>query len=159
MIPMIKLFIFICLTPMFLYSANTLTAVTLPDQFETVTPINEETEWIVFSMNHEVSDVINKAIEDLKITDIQSLKGAYVSDISKMPSMISKMIALPKMRKYTFKVLLDKEGDITKTWPRKDLKATIINLKKLEISEVVHTDQIAVIKKFLLDKKEQPIKK
>ena len=156
---MIKLFIIICLAPFFLYSANNLPAVTLPDQFETATPINQETEWIIFSMNHEVSDVINQAIEDLKITDIQSLKGAYVSDISKMPAMIAKMIALPKMKKYTFKVLLDKEGDITKTWPRKDLKATIISLKKLEIIEVVHTDQIAVIKKFLQDKKEQPIKK
>lgn len=108
------------------------------NQFDEVTYLNKDTQWILFSKDKTVSDLINKQLEVLKITDIASLKGLYVAEISKMPSLITSMFALPKMKKYPFKVALDREGTITQPWPYKESTASFIKLKELEIIEVAH---------------------
>lgn len=132
--------------------ADSLKSISLPDQFDQSTTIDENTQWVIFSNDKDMSDNINKALEDLKITDIKSLNGAYVSDISRMPSMITKMFALPKMQKYTFKVLLDKEGDLTSKWPQEKGKVSLMTLEKLEIKSVEKTVSFENIKKFLESK-------
>ena len=68
----------------------------LEDQFGVKTTIDTSVEWIIFSDDKEISDKINTALDELKITDIAALKGAYVAEISKMPSLITKMFALSK---------------------------------------------------------------
>ncbi|MEQ1723515.1 MAG: hypothetical protein ABL930_10090 [Pseudobdellovibrio sp.] len=123
--------------------------VEFPDQFDTKTAISENTQWLIFSEDKDISDKVNQAIVALKITDVNSLKGAYVADISKMPSLVTSMFALPEMKKYNFKILLDHEGEPTKNWPRQTKKASLIKLTKLEIAEVKYTDSIDEIKKFL----------
>src|SRR3546814_1459443 len=35
----------------------------------------------------------------------------YISDISSMPALIAKLFALPKMRKYSFRLLLNRDDD------------------------------------------------
>ena len=67
-------------------AAETLKSFQLEDQFGVKTTVNESTEWIIFSDDKEVSDKINLALNELKITDVSSLKGIYVAEISKMPS-------------------------------------------------------------------------
>ncbi len=132
--------------------ADTLKPVQLPDQFETKVSVDENIQWLIFSDDKEVSDKINQALDDLKITDVSKLKGAYVADISKMPSIVTTMFALPKMRKYAFKVLLDQDGAPTQSWPRQKGKASLLLLKKLEISEVKYADSTDDIKKFLQER-------
>lgn len=63
-----------------------------------------------------------------------------VSDISGMPSLITKMFALPKMKKYHFKMALDKSGELTKSWPRQTGKATVL---QIDNSKVINVDYIA----------------
>jgi hypothetical protein len=137
-------------------AAETLKSFQLEDQFGVKTTVNESTEWIIFSDDKEVSDKINLALNELKITDVSSLKGIYVAEISKMPSIITSMFALPKMREYKFKLLLDKEGVITKTWPREKAKATILKLKNLEITEKEFAATTEELKKFLKTKLTDP---
>ena len=53
-----------------------------------------------------------------------------------MPGFVTKMFALPKMKKYPFKLALDYEGHITKDWPKKMAHVTFIKLSSLKIVEV-----------------------
>lgn len=124
----------------------TLAKVTLPDQFDSQQSIDEKTEWVIFSTDSYTSDLIKKALEDLKVTDFQAARGAYVADISAMPSMITKMLALPEMKKYPFKILLDKEGDITKNWPREKGKATLLQLKNFDVKNLEITSEKITVK-------------
>jgi hypothetical protein len=129
--------------------AESLKPLELPDQFDTKTALNLDTQWLIFSSDKDISDKVNKAFDDLKVTDINSLKGIYVADISKMPSIVSSMFAIPKMKKYNFKVVLDQDGAPTKALPREEKKATLIKLNKLEIVETKFTDSVEEIKKFV----------
>jgi hypothetical protein len=129
--------------------AESLKPLELPDQFETKTSLNQDTQWLIFSGDKDISDKINKVFDDLKVTDINSLRGIYIADISKMPSLVTSMFAIPKMKKYNFKVVLDQDGALTKNLPREEKKATLIKLNKLEIVETQYTESIDVIKKFV----------
>lgn len=137
-------------------TAETLKSFQLEDQFGVKTTVNETTEWIIFTDDKDASDKVNKALDELKITDISSLKGVFVAEISKMPSIITSMFALPKMREYKFKLLLDKEGVITKSWPREKAKASILKLKNLEIIEKEFVTTPEEIKTFLKTKLTDP---
>ena len=128
-----------------------LTKTTLPDQFDSSHSIDENTEWVIFSTDSYTSDLIKKALDDLKLTDLEPSKGFYVADISAMPSMITKMLALPEMKKYPFKILLDKEGDITRHWPRQKGKASLLKLKKLEITSQKLSVKFDEIKDFIAE--------
>lgn len=113
--------------------AESLSKAELENQFEEAVKIDESIEWIIFTSDKKASENIRKVLEELKVTDLGKSKGMYVADISKMPSMISKMFAIPAMRDYPFKVVLDKEGTVTKSWPQKEGQAVFMELNKLEI--------------------------
>lgn len=142
---------FLLLALLFSVSAfsESLKPVEFPDQFDTKSKIDESVQWLIFSQDKDVSDKINQALNELKITDVASLKGQYVADISKMPGLVTTMFAIPKMKTYSFKLLLDKEGEATKNWPRQSGKASLLKLKNLEVTEVRHSDSVEEIKKFV----------
>lgn len=129
--------------------AESLTKAELKNQFEEVTKIDESVEWIIFTADKKVSENVRKVFEELKATDLAKSKGMYVAEISKMPAMISKMFAIPAMRDYPFKVVLDQEGLVTKGWPQKEGHATFIELKNLEITKTQFVSTEAEIKALL----------
>lgn len=116
-----------------LVDAETLSKAELKNQFEETVKIDESVQWIIFTGDKNASEKIKKVLEEIKTTDFVKAKGMYVADISKMPAMISKMFAIPAMRDYDFKVVLDQEGNVTKSWPQKEGHATLIELDKLNI--------------------------
>ena len=59
----------------------------------------------------------------------------YISDISKMPSFITSMFALPKMKKYPFSVMLI-ENDLGSDFAKKEGKVTVYKLKKQKITSI-----------------------
>ena len=129
--------------------AAVISTTTLHDQFDTPITIDESTQWLIFSADKEVSDQINQAFDNLRMQDIKSKHGAYVADISKMPKLVTQMFALPKMKKYNFKVMLDDEGTATATWPRQEKKATLMQLKNLEIVSTTFVGTTDEIQKFI----------
>lgn len=115
--------------------ADTLKPAEFSNQFGEKASVDESTKWLIFSNDKNLSDVVKKTLDDLKITDLSKSGGQYVADISKMPGLISQMFAIPKMKEYEFKLALDQEGEATKPWPKKEGHVTMMKLNKLEILE------------------------
>lgn len=135
--------------PLWAEQVQSLSKIELKDQFDAKVQVDEKVKWIVFSPDKYISDLINKALDDLKLTDLTKTNGLYVADISAMPGMVTTMFALPKMKKYPFKVVLDYEGDLTGKWPQKKEKASLIKLDQLKILSVIQTGSFDEIKKFI----------
>lgn len=104
----------------------------LSDQFDQPTDINAATRWIIFIHEKATSQIFNDKLNLLKI-NLDEKPVLYVSDISKMPSMITKWIAIPRMKKLGYKMALDREGNITKNWPRQKESVTILEVKNQAI--------------------------
>lgn len=139
----------------FLFSLNVLAMevgasfpeATLENQFSEPVKVSSETKWLVFVAEKDISKVVTEVLTETK-PNLEAAKVIYASDISAMPSFITKMVALPKMRKYDFKVALDKEGVVTKAWPRQAGKATFIALDNLKITEIKYLATKAEVTDF-----------
>jgi hypothetical protein len=141
--------------------AQKMEAVVFEDQFEGKITINESTEWLIFSSSMNGSNLVRDVFEDLDMECIvlEKHKMIYVADIHKMPGLISKFVALPKMRTYKISVGLDKEGKLTRDWPKEEDAVTIIRLNKLIAEETIHFTEMGVLKKFIIQIINETIKK
>ncbi len=106
------------------------------DQFSQAIEINEITEWIVFASDKKSSEIVRDLFLKKEISDLSKLKVFYVADISAMPGLVTSMFAIPKMKKYPFKIALDRTGSLTKDWPRKENAVTVMRIQKEMIQEI-----------------------
>lgn len=134
--------------------SQTLRAQTIETQFEDQTlQLNENTKWIIFSTNKASSGMVRDAFEAQKIDtkSLESMKAIYVADVHSMPSFITKMFALPKMRDYAFAIGLDLEGDMTRNWPKEEDTVMVYTLEGLAIKKVSSFRDSDSFQKFLLE--------
>ncbi|WP_076415627.1 hypothetical protein [Shewanella sp. UCD-KL12] len=106
----------------------------LQDQFENEIGVNANTQVLLFSRNMKGGDIIKEALETLSADEkFDSAKQVYVADVSGMPSLIAKFVAIPQMKGLPFPIGLDREGEATKMLPGEKDKATLIQLENFKI--------------------------
>ena len=113
-------------------------AITLADQHEAVLEVNSDTQVLLFSRGMKGGEIIQEALESLE--QPMPSNWRYVADISGMPSLIAKFVAIPKMRDLSFAIGLDLEGEVTKLLPGDKETATVISLDELKIIKIVQVD-------------------
>ncbi|WP_076539249.1 hypothetical protein [Shewanella sp. UCD-KL21] len=113
--------------------------VTLEDQFEQPLVVNEQTQVVLFSRGMKGGEFIQAALE-ATTTEQQPANLVYIADISGMPSLIARFVAIPKMKDLPFAVGLDREGDATASWPAEEDMATMVTLDKLTVVSIENFD-------------------
>ena len=149
----ILFFLLLVFSPLAQAELKELGVLDFQSQHEETVTLNEKTQWVLFVVDMEGANFVKAALEKLKISNPADLGGLYVSDISKMPSLVTSMFALPKMKKYPFKMALDHSGDSTSTWPRSEKKVTLLRLSSLKVEKVETLDGAEAVEKFLLSLK------
>lgn len=125
------LFLIPILFPAFVSAASFETGAPMPvvalkDQHDTIRTVDANTRLLIFSAERDVSALVETALADQTADSLGAAGIQYVSDISAMPGMVTSMIALPKMRKRPYPMLLGRTADQTAMLPRKPGKATLI---------------------------------
>lgn len=105
------------------------------DQFEKLHKIGEDTKLILFASDKETSDILKDYLLSKKESILEKNSAVYVADISGMPSIISKFIALPKMKKYPFSILLLDENS-KELFTKEDGKIIVYDLENLEVKNI-----------------------
>ena len=126
-----------------------LIALSLDDQHEKPGHINEQTQLILFSRDKAGGELLTKALSQMPKDYLAKQHIVYISDISEMPGLISRFVAIPSMRKRPYPILLDRDGDITENFPDQDDKATLINIESLRITNILHLSSSDEIKQSL----------
>jgi hypothetical protein len=87
---------------------STVNDIKIKDQFEKEHVIGTNVKTILFASDKKTSDMLRDYLLPIseKENVLEKNGAVYVADISGMPSLISKFIALPKMKKYPFSILL-----------------------------------------------------
>ncbi|WP_413294425.1 hypothetical protein ACLSU7_04815 [Bdellovibrio sp. HCB185ZH] len=138
-----------------LSSGETLTAFQIQNQFDEPAELNKDTKWILFSSDMNTAKMLSEYLnENASKLDLGGI--LIISDISKMPGLVSKMFAIPKMKKYNFKLALDKTGETTKDWPRKEGALTVIKVSDLKVDSIQELVGKESIQTFFADKKSEP---
>jgi hypothetical protein len=130
---------------------STMQAVTLEDQHGTRQTIDESVKIVLFSRDMEGGDLIKQALAGTAPDFLQDRHAVYVADISGMPRLISRMFAIPKMRKRPYRMLLDRDGSVTKNFPDVKGKATVMHVAALEITRIDHLSSADAVRTAVAD--------
>jgi len=109
--------------------------ITLLDQFDKEFSVESKDKLLIMAFEKDISVVVNEYLKTKPGTYLSSHHAKYISDISSMPSLITSMFALPKMKKYPFSVMLIND-DFGKQFNTQEGKITVYTLKKNKIVEI-----------------------
>ncbi|BAF72031.1 hypothetical protein [Sulfurovum sp. NBC37-1] len=109
--------------------------ITLQDQFGKAHMLSRQDRLILMAFEKDVSIGLSDYLKNKGNTFLSQYHARFISDISSMPSFITSMFALPKMRKYPFPLLLIRD-DSGKIFDRREGKITVYTLKNFKVSSV-----------------------
>lgn len=137
---MIKRIIFLALFTTYLFSNNfklnkEITNFTLSDQFDKIHTVSSDVKTIIISFEKETGADINEFLSTKEANFLEKNNAIFIANISGMPSIISSMFALPKMRKYKHNILLIYDDD-DKRFIQKDDYSTLYKLENGVIKSI-----------------------
>ena len=111
----------------------------LKDQFEKIQTVNADIKTIIFSAEKDTSAGINEFLSTKEKGFLEANNTVFIADISGMPSVISYLFALPKMKKYNYNVLLiEEEGDTR--FSKKEEKLTVYTLDNGVVTNIEYVE-------------------
>jgi len=126
-----------------------LPALTLNNQHDEPDTINAKTRVILFSADRDASGLIEDALVEQTAESLNAAGIVYVADISGMPGMVTKLIALPQMRKRPYPMLLGREKEDTAMLPRERGQVTLIEAEAGTITALRFVDDPQLLAQVL----------
>lgn len=134
--------------------ANTLTvgsnipSLTIKDQFEKDNIVNENIKTIIFAATKTENTTIKEFLQSKDKELLTTNKAVYIADITGMPSLITKFVAMPKMKSYPFSILLIDEANKT-LFPIKEDMISIISLENGKVTDIKYIKTAAELAEIL----------
>ncbi|HYQ38740.1 MAG TPA: FAD/FMN-containing dehydrogenase [Pseudomonas sp.] len=85
---------------------------TLNDQFDKPYTLDGQLHVLLVARSMAGAKLLGAALEGRPKGYLEARRALFVADISRMPSLIGKLFAIPAMRDYSYRVLLDREGKV-----------------------------------------------
>ena len=90
---------------------------TLSDQYDQPYTLNDKTQILLVARNMDGAKLVKEALKDQVKGYLEARNAVFVADIQGMPSLIGKLFAIPAMRDYSYRVLLDRDGSVAANYP------------------------------------------
>lgn len=90
---------------------------TLLDQFDAPYTLNDETHILLVARDMDGAKLVNAALEGQPKGYLEQRQAVFLADISRMPGVIATLFAVPKMRDYNYRILLDRNARIAPRYP------------------------------------------
>ena len=120
-----------------LAAGDTVPAFSAPDQFGTNYTFAPGPKFLILAFDMDASKAANAKFTALGQGGLDKLGIVYVMDIHPMPA-IGRFFALPKMRKYPFRVVLGETAGLLTPFPRQESKLTVLVLAPNGAIRAVH---------------------
>jgi len=147
-----KIFIVVVLFQSLVFSdtlkiGDTITPFSLPDQFDKVHQVNsKDYKMLLVAFEKDVAVRLNEFLSTQNPSFLKQNGALFISDIHKMPSFVTKLFALPKMRDYPYPLLLI--YDESNIFPKKDDSLSVFRTKDNKIIGIDFIDEEQDIKKI-----------
>ena len=90
---------------------------TLLDQFDQAYSLNDDLRVLLVARDMSGAKLVEQALAGKPQGFLESRSTAYMADISAMPGPIARLFAVPAMRDYPYRVLLDRQGRVAPRYP------------------------------------------
>lgn len=118
--------------PLFAHALETgerLAPWTLLDQYEQPFTLDDSTTTLLVARDMDGAKLIKEALKDQPKGYLEARHAVVVADIQRMPALIARMFAVPAMRDYHYRVLLDREGRVASRYPGAEGQVLWLQLK------------------------------
>jgi hypothetical protein len=142
----------LCLT---LLSANSLqvgSSINEVRSFKFETPqgrqmkIPKSTRLLLVAFEKDTGKLVNNYLDTQNPMYLPKRRVIFVADIHSMPSIITSMFALPKLKKYKHLIYLHYDDEFQEFIPNTDEKVTIIRLKDQKVESITYVSTQAELK-------------
>ena len=93
---------------------------TLLDQHDQAYSLSADTRILLVARDMDGAKLVKAALAAQPKGYLEARDAVFVADIQRMPALISKLFAIPAMRDYTYRVLLDHDGRVAGRYPGQD---------------------------------------
>ena len=90
---------------------------TLLDQFDRPYTLDERLQVLLVARDMDGAKLLKAALQDRPEGYLEQRHALFLADISGMPGPIAKLFAIPAMRDYHYRVLLDREARVVPRYP------------------------------------------
>lgn len=85
---------------------------TLLDQFDQAYTLNDQAQTLLVARSMGAAKLVNAALQGKPKGYLEARNTVFVADIEKMPALVAKLFAVPAMRAYSYRVMLDREARV-----------------------------------------------
>jgi hypothetical protein len=124
----------------FLAAGSAAPQLELRDQHDVAARIDETVRLVVFTREMDAGDIVKEALASDGARLLAEAGAVSVADIEAMPALVTRMFALPAMRKRPYRLLLDRDGQATATWPAVEGQVTLLHLSAGHPRKIARVD-------------------
>jgi len=118
---------------------------TLLDQHDQAYSLDTGTHILLVARDMDGAKLVKAALGEQPRGYLEARDAVFVADIQRMPALISKLFAIPAMRDYNYRVLLDREGRVASRYSGQDGQVQWLQLQQgVLVSQRAFTDAAAL---------------
>lgn len=122
---------------------DTISPMKLVDQFGVLHSLDKTPKIIIMAFEKEPSSKVHKFLASKPNNYLETNNATFIAEISQMPTFVTKMFAIPNMRKYNHPVLLISDENVGERFPAQDDKITIIKSENGKIKSISFVSNIS----------------
>ncbi len=98
--------------------------------------VPKSTELVVIAFEKDTGALVNEFLNTQDPFYMPKRRAVFIADINKMPTIITNMFALPKLKKYKHLIYLHYEDQFQNALPHKEEQITLLHVKDAKIERV-----------------------
>lgn len=107
----------------------------LEDQFGNAQTLRSDSNWLIFTHDRASGGIVDEAIGDRDDTQLEAAGIQYYADISGMPGMVTRFIAMPAMKKLAYSMVISRDDELAHLPRQKDL-VTLMRVRGRELLSI-----------------------
>ena len=103
---------------------------TLLDQFDQPYTRNDQLRILLVARSMDAAKLLDQALQGKPADYLEVREAVFVADVSRMPALISTLFAIPAMRDYNYRVLLDSQSRVASRYPAAEDQVLWLDLER-----------------------------
>ncbi|WP_435634453.1 FAD/FMN-containing dehydrogenase [Pseudomonas solani] len=108
---------------------------TLLDQYDQPYTLDDGLQLLLVARDMDGAKLVKAALEGKQKGYLEARKAVFLADVSRMPAIISKLFAVPAMRDYSYRVLLDRESRVAPRYAAEPGSVLLLRLDQGVVTE------------------------
>lgn len=101
---------------------------TLLDQYDQPYSLDASTQTLLVARTMDGAKLVKAALQDKPKGFLEARHTVFIADIQRMPALVSKLFAIPAMRDYNYRVMLDRDSRVVPRYPGAEKKVLWLQL-------------------------------